>query len=329
LSIYPPDVSRKDENDLALYIVVFCKPAQSKLIRQILSTDLVRQACQSFGQSAPKVVIVEAAPRPRSGYRGGTHGHCEQLTTFCGTPILLVNKFAEEQAADERPRATFGGVIKITTPDGSSQMYGMTGGHAATPSIWCDNAPPGERADDHTMQYKILFEAMDGTDGENIGEVLDYSILPGFVDHHRQPSHDWALFTLKSSKPNKLYADTTYPGHWEEREVLVASRPTFHDDLSDPVIVMGASLGPTRGELSNLPSRILIGGSEVFVDAFMLKMDAVNGEEFLWLMKTSNRRLTRIFQQYAMGIPGRGLYTTHRPNYTGMSSQRTFLGTHM
>ncbi len=59
---------------------------------------------------------------------------------------------------------------------------------------------------------------------------------------------------------------------------MVASRPQFHDGLSDPVIMMGDSLVPKRGELSSLQSRILIGGSDTFVDAYMLTMDENCGE---------------------------------------------------
>jgi hypothetical protein len=82
------------------------------------------------------------------------------------------------------------------------------------------------------------------------------------------------------------YSQLTHPslvptldlaGHYKERQVLNASRPRLNNGVPHPVIMIG-SRGPMRGDISTLPSRILIGCNGKFVDAFLMTLDEEDGE---------------------------------------------------
>lgn len=75
------------------------------------------------------------------------------------------------------------------------------------------------------------------------------------------------------------------PWYFERRELKEAARPTFHDDISDPVFMIGGSTGPKPGELSSLVSRILIGSSKKFVDAYMLTLNGTEGESYVFFFR--------------------------------------------
>jgi hypothetical protein len=284
-----------NEADVAAYIVILCKKNQCKKIENSVSTPLVRQLCESPGLPLLKVLVTDPAPRP-SFAQSGVEVCRNRATTLCGTPILLVNKSEEAHCGDTR-KATVGGIIKIITADGKSKLYGMTAGHvlddwhASTDADGSDSTeiheefstqglaefkdpPPSQTA---LGSQHVLSEAWDFAECDAFAEVLDNRKLAGLTNQDIQPSHDWTLFTIKSSKPNELCALKS-PGHFERRELKEAARPTFHDELSDPVIMMGGSRGPKRGELSSLMGRILIGSSDTFVDAYMLTLNEQGGE---------------------------------------------------
>jgi hypothetical protein len=186
---------------------------------------------------------------------------------------------------------------------GTSTLYGMTAGHIL--QDWQKNTV---YAYEHSIQpehiEKIpLDDSIDAADStmlqsafqpkedlsreawnfsrcETLGDMLDTDQLPNVVAQISSPSHDWALFRVNSPKPNELRT-LQNSGYYESRAILIASRPTFHDNLSDPVMVIGGSHEPKPGELSNLPGRILIGKNETFVDAYMLELNEGNGEDYV------------------------------------------------
>ncbi len=58
---------------------------------------------------------------------------------------------------------------------------------------------------------------------------------------------------------------------------MIAAKPSFGDNLWDPVIMIGP-LGLKRGQLSNLPGSIMRGNSKSFVKTYMLEFDEVYGK---------------------------------------------------
>lgn len=289
----------RDEADVAAYIVIFCKKDQRKKIENSISTPAVRGLCELRGLPLLKVLVTETAPRPRLA-QSSIEVRRNRATTLCGTPILLVNK-SEESRCDGTRRSTAGGIIKITTGDGECKLYGMTAGHvlddwqnASTDSDGSDSTEtheefstgelaglndfkPSQKGHESHESQDVLSEAWDFADYDAFAEILDSRKLGGLANRDIQPSHDWKLFTVKSSKPNELCALKS-PGLFERRKLKEAARPTFHDELSEPVIMIGGSHGPKRGELSSLMGRILIGSSDTFVDAYMLTLSGQGGE---------------------------------------------------
>ena len=111
-----------------------------------------------------------------------------------------------------------------------------------------------------------------------IGRPLDPQRLPGVAAGRAQPSHDWTLFDLPASMPNRA---VHIPKGMKEsktveavyHDVLIAERPDFHDDTSDPVLILGATGGPCMGIFSNLPASIWMVSSNSFVTVYVLKME--------------------------------------------------------
>jgi hypothetical protein len=58
--------------------------------------------------------------------------------------------------------------------------------------------------------------------------------------------------------------------------VLIASKPSFHDRISDSVLVLGSATGTRRGEVSSLPADIQYESSGFLVEAYLLQK--VNGK---------------------------------------------------
>jgi hypothetical protein len=221
-----------------------------------------------------------------------------KTTTLCGAPILLVNKSEDARLGNSR-KATIGGIIKITNADGTTKLCSMTAGHvlddwqnsSVDAAISCsdrtsetdsfqdlDEPKPSSSRQTEIEYQNVLRGAWDFADTDSFGKV-DGGGPNGSSDNSIQPSHDWALFTTKLNMPNELCALKS-PGCFERRELKQAARPTFHGGLSEPVILIGGSNGPKRGELSSLMSRILIGSSGNFVDAYILTLNENNGECF-------------------------------------------------
>jgi hypothetical protein len=213
----------RDESDIAPSIVVLCQPGQYKIIRNVVSKDLVRDACESPGHPTINIFVTDSAPRPRLA-----QSHIEVCrnsdATFCGTPILLVNKFRGACFGETR-KATVGGIVKITTGNGSSRLYGMTAGH--TLDNWSDASTDKKGNDDIDVlnhdekfpaqghaefgypsltrtvpesQAQILSESWDFADCESFGEVLD-----GRNSSDSQAdNHPTTGYFSHSSRPNQM-----------------------------------------------------------------------------------------------------------------------------
>jgi hypothetical protein len=283
-----------DDTDVAPYIVIFCNERYFKRIQHRVSRPRVIRLCES-GDLILRILVV---PREAKLMHSPTDIEVcrNKTTTLCGAPILLVNKSEDLYSGSSR-KATIGGIIKITNADGTSGLCGMTAGHVLddwqnssvdTASSCSDRSgetdsyqdldePKPSSSRETEIEYQsVLRGTWDFAETDSFGKI-DGSGPNGSSDNSIQPSHDWALFTTELKMPNELCALKS-PGCFERRELKQAARPTFHGGISEPVILIGGSNGPKRGELSSLMSRILIGSSGNFVDAYILTLDENNGE---------------------------------------------------
>lgn len=209
--------------------------------------------------------------------------------------------------------ATFGGVVKIVHEDhsfGSYGSYGMTANHTIedckqdtdveddTDETNWGNYESADESDSESLEdtqdedgflpayseakrldrsSRLLHDAglpkpWDFPDRIAFGKVADVCRLPNQDSEKKMPSHDWALLKLDSTKPNEL-CTTDYLGVQRTKPLLVTSQPNFQDELSDPITLISGSRGPQAGELFSNPTRLLLGTSEVFVNAYRLTLN--------------------------------------------------------
>jgi hypothetical protein len=279
----------EDDLDAALRLVIFCAAEVEERVRSVMGSSRVQNflsspvILNSRRNDVPDLEyrIIPKAPRGRSA-EWDVNVCCENTfaddkRTFCGAPIML--RAGTRGSGHIRcTHATFGGIIKIVYGDGTFSLYGMTAGHTV-----------------QTLQTeqdkKKQFSNLDGPLGEiegwicehNIlGNVLDLDNLPGVTARHARPSHDWALFSLESYRQN-VVVDTPERVIQDNRDdnvtqrdlqhILIPQRPTFKDNRSEPVLLVGGMRGTRRGELSNMPARLWIGQTECFVDAHTLELN--------------------------------------------------------
>ena len=289
----------RSEVDVTAHIVILCKKKFFKRVENAVNTSAVRDLCELPGAPRLKILVTEHEPR-LTATKSTIEVHRNKATTLCGTPILLLNKSEETHDGDTR-KATVGGIIKIKAADGTFKLYGMTSGHViddwqSTPrgsgendgaetsdtlsASNSDEPTPSTTRQSELGSQDILSDAWDFADSHAFAEIFDRKKFAAYAEQDVQPCYDWALFTARSSMPNELCA-LKYPGCFERRELKATAKPTFHDRLSEPVVMMGGSRGPLRGELSSLMSRILIGSSGAFVDAYMMTPNEKYGKP-LW-----------------------------------------------
>jgi hypothetical protein len=286
----------KDDADVTPYIAIFCNEKDFKRVRHKVGSPRVKTLCES-GDLIMGILVIPREARLTLG-PSNIEVCRNKATTLCGAPILLVNK-SDDAHSDDYRKATIGGMIKITTADGESKLYGMTAGHVldgwqntsvdatnssrAGTSETCsfqdlDEFKPSSFRQTEIEYQNILRGAWDFADADAFAKINDCRANRS-SNNNAQQSHDWVLFTTKSSMPNELCALKS-PGCFERRELKQAACPTFHGGISEPVIMMGGSNGPKRGELSSIMSRILIGSSGTFVDAYILTPNEKGGEFF-------------------------------------------------
>ena len=111
-----------------------------------------------------------------------------------------------------------------------------------------------------------------------MGQVIDPSQLPGVTSETNKPRHDWALFSVKRPRPNEVVRPTSEDHNDAARQILIATRPSFKDRISDPVLLLSASSGTLRGELSSHPARIWLNQNVGFVEAYMLELEDDHGK---------------------------------------------------
>ena len=299
----------KSETEAAPYLVVLCSPNRCKQVRNLLKSKRVRKL---YDKQGLKIIVVEHPPRMTSAVLDIdvclNNAPTSNQITFCGSPILLADKSHGPSRGPTR-KVTFGGIIEVTFEDGRSIQYGMTAGHAIEDLLSASRAKSSKvdnLVDLHSLQdqdpaqaqqsaslasaddweWESSYDAWDSAEHIPIASILDNNSLPNVIAESESPLHDWALFEMRSGKPNVLHTlDSSEPD--EAKPLIIAARPSFGDNSWDPVIMIG-SLGLKTGRLSNLPGAIMRGNSKSFVKTYMLEIDEGYGKSSNWLCPLHN-----------------------------------------
>jgi hypothetical protein len=293
-----------DDGDPSEYMVVLCQPDHVKCIQQFFNSSLIKSLYEPPDDLVPrfKVLISGTAPQLRSGgpeldvtalYDQSAKGR----KTLCGIPIYLVSN-----SSNIRGKSTIGGLIKVTFGDGKEEIYGMIAGHileeirerqqgkASQDSLGKQEDEPERPLHDSGLLMEnspdppLPHSGQDMGDAwnlkigewEGLGKVLDPCALPSIRDEvktEKQPCRDWALFETKSCNqkllPNQMCIREP-SGMLRRKQFLSAAKLSFEHDQQVAVFMI-ATHGPTTGNLSALPSRILLG--EEFVDSYTMSLD--------------------------------------------------------
>ncbi|CAH0039592.1 unnamed protein product [Clonostachys solani] len=111
--------------------------------------------------------------------------------------------------------------------------------------------------------------------------------------------YDWALIDMVSYKPNLIrprklpYGEVQEDGAFKSgnHELVMATSPSTSHGKRQSVVLVSGSEGLKRGSLSALPSRLLLGPGEEFVDALILNLDSdkqiLDGDSGSWVVNES------------------------------------------
>ncbi|KAI0535451.1 hypothetical protein GGR58DRAFT_441744 [Xylaria digitata] len=121
------------ESDARPHIVVLCQPEHKRWVQNFVKKEIIVDICRPQGQGVPafEIIVLGIAPRLRfskSAIEIVANAEAVLPTvpidTLCGIPICF------QHPNGLRQNATFGGIIKVVTADGSTELLGITAGHA-------------------------------------------------------------------------------------------------------------------------------------------------------------------------------------------------------
>ncbi|KAF5009249.1 hypothetical protein FDECE_4542 [Fusarium decemcellulare] len=109
-----------------------------------------------------------------------------------------------------------------------------------------------------------------------------------------KPFYDWALIDMCNFKSNLLRQrnfgsrEVLKDGAFRSGELTVPETLPVNSGTRQSIFLMSGSEGPKRGSLSALPSRLLLGPGEEFVDTLILSLDGdkrvVDGDSGSWVV---------------------------------------------
>jgi hypothetical protein len=261
-------------------LLVFCAPQAERTVRDFFRSPDAQQQLRFTDASIKPLEYLVLPQAPKFASADQTvevicqNYYTERRETYCGAPIMF-RSFVGNKPSGASQFATFGGVVKITLGSGETKFLGMSAGHAT------------DMLDDSSCNEAnvSLDKASNITDwiprGSGLGSVLKPDAYPGVTAGRAKQSHDWSLFTVNSPRSNRAYHLNV---HGEDATdvashmVLQAEKPVFHDDVSDPVLLLGATRGTRQGELCSVPTRLWLAQSDKFVDAYLLQVKNGTGE---------------------------------------------------
>lgn len=294
------------------WIVVFCDQKQAKRLNRFFAKDYVKQIYQRQFEvhvegRAPLLRNLIAWTSMTSEANDTL---CGTIITFdIGDRPTM--KEGENLVHTATLTATLGGLVKVVHPDSTYSLYGMTAGHAAhlrQDSVFSlreessDDDDEGssedgsEEEDNFTTTLhssRILKRAGNSVapyamTSENQGAPAFTSASPkiqldnwrplgrvlstGGDETSKSQDYDWTLIKVDDIRirPNLLRAPSVNPSRFGDLKVL--SRPLKRAEKRSVVMQSGPQ-GPMPGNLSALPSKLLLGTGSRFVDTYMLTLD--------------------------------------------------------
>lgn len=262
-----------------LHILIFCAPDLEEPLQKILQLPVVIELQRSSRENIPRLDIL-VIPKPVKQTSDevmidacGQRAFFARHNTYCGSPVILRGGTNETLQKVTR-KGTFGGVLKVTYGSGKTSFHGMTAGHTVEEMLHeCTALLPGSHTGPPPQHDG--FDALEWIAYDDVlGRVLLTTDFPGVAAGRSTLTHDWALFDVAIPLPNTV--SRTYrtahhePSDSQDRQILIAEKPHFPDEISAAVQLLGATGGPRDGELSSLPARLWLARNKCFVDAYML-----------------------------------------------------------
>ncbi|RSL51317.1 hypothetical protein CEP53_008473 [Fusarium sp. AF-6] len=236
---------------------------------------------------------------------GGREGYTDE--TYCGAPIIVQGDSSTAR------RCTFGGIISTASRDGEIRLYGLTVGHVLLDDSdndlalddWDFQFSDSESEDepDEVIEPKPEeTESLPGMDDSQlasegnhgpfaswasstmskIGYIAKDSLTqiatPNMMGEDAGGYYDWALIEMKQLKPNLIRPRKLPNGEIRGKDIgsgdlLMPTTPPCSNGKRQSVTLLSGSGGLKQGSLSPLPSRLLLGPGNAFVDTLILNLD--------------------------------------------------------
>ncbi|KAK4227468.1 hypothetical protein QBC38DRAFT_526714, partial [Podospora fimiseda] len=297
----------KYEAEAQPHLVVFAPSKGYKKVESFFAKEDINDLLTIWSTGLASIPIIVTS-HPDTGFL--TASHCisdvpalcssdyrqEQLNTFCGVPICIGSR-----------QLTFGGIIRVLgyeDENGSvvdKMLFGISAGHL----VDGDDEQEEEDGDidessddlnDDTRPTIVSLSALSSPppllaetqkwrwSGEtSLGRVLEFhDIDPA------KPGLDWSLIKMNNLLPNIIDAK---PGDGLQKGHLIT--PRTQSAIGSPsrsVVVMSGAQGIQRGTLHFVPTRVILGRSEAFSDAYILKLSGGfigQGDLGSWVVDTT------------------------------------------
>ncbi|KAH6962043.1 hypothetical protein BKA56DRAFT_736851 [Ilyonectria sp. MPI-CAGE-AT-0026] len=294
----------QSKEDAVAEIVVFCRREQYLSIKRFAKQEMITEMCQPNipGEQSFNITVIPEAPRLRIMFvEGEVMVFGDQIIlqrwgedSLCGTRISL------EGPSGQTRNATCGGVVKVVMENGDIYFYGMTAGHllydlrdaddtgysdAGTDNEYIGDYGVDDDDDDDELEIDLgPFMAQsfandrppNSATGSRAWEfekplAIGWIIEPVAALSEVAESYDWALFKLSSpygSWINQLPTDAMAP-------ITISNNAPGKTGGRPVYMIVGHTV--KKGSLSSSSSRILVGPSQVFVDAFTIIIEDDNG----------------------------------------------------
>ena len=268
------------EQEAELHVVVCCaEPLEGPLNEAFASETLQNLLQLPRSNEILKYLVVPDPPKNLNAQLGIHVASQKSFATIhgthCGAPISVQDPDTN-MFAGMRRFATFGGIIKVAYGNGDTHYYGMTAGHLINAQQQRKPLDAAVETDCSTGKSDLDGFAGAVTIDCTLGHPLDPQKLPGVTANRAALGYDWCLFGVSDPHPNRaIHPRAGMHGESSDdissHHILVAQTPHFEDDMSDTVLLLGASAHTRRGELSSTTARLWLAHSQDFVDAYMLE----------------------------------------------------------
>ena len=253
--VFQPMVVGKNEEEAKLHMAVLCEPALASILEAAFQHGPVQSelGIPYTTEALGYVVIPEPfdevnAELPLEIF--SAKDYAVEHSTHCGAP-LLVRRHRDNASGSVVRQSTFSGVIKVSFANGETRFYGITAGHVIKDTRQHRFQLSTSMTSKTDTVYNPLSIGAWLSSEEILSRPLDPARLPGVQAQRAHPSHDWCLFEVQPTHCNKAIHTSkkvpttktdTLPDN-ENHSIVIAERPAFNDDTSDPVLILGAAAG--------------------------------------------------------------------------------------